>query len=265
MTIGRVAWFPKAEDLTSNPYWELLQHELEALAITFSSSHHSYWMQRRWLLRQRSRVQVLHFHFIQPQYAGQGERASASRLLKFTSNLILARSLGYRLVWTMHDRMPAWPLEPAWVERFARYVMVWSAHEVIVHCEKGRQLLENDFRRRKRIRVLLHPGFRIGFADAAGRLAARRNLPIPEDCFLIAFAGGIRPNKGLKDLLTAFSRLKRDKIMLLVAGKPWPPADYVEELRKLASHDSRVQFMPSMKKAPIGSSLTRRSRKLRCA
>jgi hypothetical protein len=111
-----VAWFPKSADLPGNPYWSRLQVELEALGAEFETSHASYWVGRRWLLTNRRRVQVLHFHFIQPQYVGADDRASYRRLLKFANNLLLARFFGYQIVWTMHDFMPTWPIEPRRVE-----------------------------------------------------------------------------------------------------------------------------------------------------
>ena len=77
----RVAWFPKTSNLKGNPYWELLQRELDALGVAFETSHNSYWMTYRWLWQYRNRVHALHLHVAQSHYAGANERGSFLRLL----------------------------------------------------------------------------------------------------------------------------------------------------------------------------------------
>lgn len=237
------AWFPQTADLAGNPYWPLLQQNLEALGVTLAASHHSYWTQRRWLWQQRRQVQVLHFHFIQPHYAAAA-RASLRRLRKFTLDLLLARQLGYRLVWTLHDFLPTWPLPPAWVERLARRIMAALAHDVIVHCEEGRRLLAQAFGRCRRVWTLPHPPFVEQLTPAVSRPAARAQLGLPAEAFVIGFVGGIRPNKGVEQLLAAFAQLGEERAWLLVAGRPWPPESYLTALRAQAAALPRVIFHP---------------------
>lgn len=239
----RVAWFPKAADLAGNPYWPRLQAELEALGVEFETSHASYWTARRWLLEHRRTVDVVHFHFIQPQYVGPGERASLRRLLKFTSDLLLARLLGYRIVWTVHDLMPTWPKEPAWVERLARYAIAWLAHDVIVHCQEARCLLRQTFGRSWRVHVLPLPSYTDVHPNDVTQAEARARLGLPQECRVIGFIGGIRPNKGLEDLIAAFVQANASDALLLIAGRPWPPQSYVDEVRQLAqAHPSIMLY-----------------------
>ena len=240
----RVAWFPKTADLAGNPYWPRLQAELEALGVEFETSHASCWTARRWLLDHRKSVDVLHFHFVQPQYMGSDERASLQRLLKFTSDLLLARLLGYRIVWTVHDLMPTWPKEPRWVERLARYVIAWLAHDVIVHCQEARRLLRSYFGRTWRVWVLPLPSYADVHPNDVSAAEARQRLQIDSDRFVIAFLGGIRPNKGLEDLIAAFARLPDPQAVLLIAGRPWPPEEYVQHIQHLTRADRRIVFNP---------------------
>jgi len=236
----RIAWFPKATDLAGNPYWPLLQQELEALGVEFESSHNSFWLSGAWLWRNRRRVQVLHFHFIQSHYAVSEERVSLRRLFKFAAYLVLARLLGYRLIWTMHDLMPTWPKEPYWIERLARYGIAWLSHDVIVHCKEAQRLLAHEFRRRHRIWVFPLPSYVEVHPNTITQSEARRWLGISPERFLIGFIGGIRPNKGLEELLIAFEHLDSSEAMLLVAGKPWPPVDYVEIITARCAEDTRI-------------------------
>jgi glycosyltransferase involved in cell wall biosynthesis len=236
----KVAWFPKSEDLVENPYWERLQAELQSLGVKFETSHASYWTQRRWLLANRGRIQVLHFHFIQPHYISAEDRASLRRLLKFTTDLVLARVLGYHIVWTVHDLMPTWSKEPQWVERLARYIIAWLAHDVIVHCQEAKRLLAQHFRRGWRIHVLPLPSYADMHPNDISVTEARGRLQIEPDRFVAAFVGGIRANKGLKELIDAFSQFDDPRAVLLIAGRLWPPDSYVEKIKSMAQDDNRI-------------------------
>lgn len=239
----RVAWFPKAVDLAGNPYWARLQCELKALGVEFEISHNSYWTQRRWLLKNRGKVKVLHFHFIQPHYVGHkgtNERALLSRLLKFAADLVLARLLGYRIVWTMHDLMPTWPREPQWVELFARYIIAWLADDVIVHCQAAKHLLAQRFHRSLRVHVFPHPNYSDAYPHELSTARAREQLQIENESFVVASIGGIRPNKGLEELITAFTKIDDPQAVLLIAGRPYPPEKYVRQIEELSSRESRI-------------------------
>jgi glycosyltransferase involved in cell wall biosynthesis len=236
----KVAWFPKSENLVRNPYWERLQATLQALGVEFETSHDSYWTQRRWLLANRGHIQVLHFHFIQPHYIANEDRASLRRLFKFTADLLLARMLGYRIVWTVHDLMPTWPKEPQWVERLARYIIAWLAHDVIVHCQEAKRLLAQRLRRGWRVHVLPLPSYTGMHPNNISAAVARQRLQIEPDRFVVAFVGGIRPNKGLEELIDAFSQFDDPRAVLLIAGRPWPPNNYIEQIKSMSKDDNRI-------------------------
>lgn len=238
----RVAWFPQTKNLTGNPYWELLQHNLESLGVQFETSHNGCWMARRWLWSHRKQVKVLHFHFIQPQYVGSDGRVLFYRLRKFAEYLILARLLGYRVVWTMHDLMPTWPIEPRWMERVARYVIAWLANDIITHCEEARRLLAKQFRRSRNVWTFPHPSYVDAYPNVTSRLEARKRLGIEPHCFVVTFLGGIRPNKGIEQLIAAFIQVSNPEARLIIAGRPWPPENYIEEICDLAGLDSRIHL-----------------------
>ena len=236
----RVAWFPKTSELSGNPYWIRLQEVLEAEGVEFETSHSSFWLTRRWLLDNRRDVAVLHFHFIQPQYTGSNNRVSPRRLFKFISDLILARLLGYHLVWTLHDLMPTWPKEPQWLESLARVAMAMLAQDVIVHCREAQRLLALNFRRSWGVTVLPLPSYLDEYPNDISPTEARSRLQIIPDRFVYAFIGGIRPNKGLEELIKAFSQIEDPQALLLIAGKTWPPDEYIKSLENLASGDGRI-------------------------
>jgi len=238
----RVAWFPQSKYLEGNPYWELLQKNLEKLGIEFDISLSGFYLAKRWLWSHRKRVDVLHFHFIQFQYSGESNRVSFKRMRWFAENLLLARLLGYRIVWTVHDLLPTWEIEPKWGEYLARLIIAHLSHGVIVHCSMARQLVAERFKRRTNVFVIPHPSFIGRYQDYFTREHARKQLGLNEEIVLLFF-GGIRPNKGIERLINSFNDFQEDNLVLIIAGRTWPPASYLEEITSLAKQDPRVHLI----------------------
>ena len=240
----RVAWFPKSMDLAGNPYWPRLQQELEALGVEFETSHSSNGIGRRWLWHNRRRVGILHFHYVQQFYAYEGTQARLRWVLRFARNLLLARAWGYRTVFTLHNLAPTYPLQPRWVDHWGHWVAANLTDCVIVHCRYARAALARRFRRRRDVQIIPHPHFVGIYPDDLPVGEARARLCLSADETAFVFLGGIRPNKGLETLCTAFRSLPGSNLHLIIAGKPWSPPGYVEQLKQLAEDDGRIRLIP---------------------
>lgn len=240
----RVAWFPKLP--SGNPYWKLLHKHLEALGVVFETSNNGYWISGRWLWRNRSRVQVLHFHWIQSHYAGPGNTVSFRRLFKFIGYLSFARLLGYRIIWTLHDLTPTWPLHPEWGDWLAGWIVAQFANAVIVHCEMAKKLLGKIYHRHRNVFIAQHPHYIGYYPNNMDQATARKKLGLCPNAYVILFFGGIRPNKGLEDLIDAFETLKDEysNCLLLIVGKPWKPQSYIEYLHDRVRKIPRISFVP---------------------
>ena len=70
-------------------------------------------------------------------------------------------------------------------------------------------------------------------------------MKLRQEDIVLGFIGGIRPNKGLRTLVRAFKEVNNPNLRLIIAGKPWPPEDYLESLRSLSSSDKRIHIYPS--------------------
>ena len=237
-----VAWFPKTDSLDGNPYWSQLAAELSPIGIEFSEDHHSYWMTRKWLWQNRHSVKILHFHFLQPFYANEHETASVKRLLRFLADLILAKLLGYKIIWTVHDLMPPWPKKPAWVEHWARWAMVKIADGLIVHCQAAVDSVESHFGRNPNIHIIPLPSYASVHPNKITRSQAREALQLTDNQFVITFVGGIRPNKGIEDLIEAFKLWQCEDAVLLIAGRPFPPEKYIQQLQLISKSDKSIHL-----------------------
>jgi glycosyltransferase involved in cell wall biosynthesis len=225
--------------MKENPYWPILADALAARGVSLAPEAEGV-LGLRWLLANRGRVRVVHLHFIQELYAYRGSHARLRWVFRFIRNLIAARLLGYRVVFTLHNLTPTWPLQPRWVDDLGHQAAVWLSHAVIVQCETARDLLVAQYGRRHGVRVVPHPHYVGAYANTVARDEARSKLSLRPEHLVFAFFGGIRPNKGVTDLLQAFSAVPGENLRLVIAGKPWPPTSYMEEVRALAASDSRV-------------------------
>ena len=92
-----------------NPYLDLLYGALEREGVPFEPNAR---LTAGWLVGARRRVRWLHIHWPQSLYRfSRGPRPlrgaiSWLKLGVFSARLALARALGYRLVWTIHQVLP---------------------------------------------------------------------------------------------------------------------------------------------------------------
>src|SRR5689334_3014130 len=86
-----------------NPYLDILYRHLEQEGIRYVRSGH---FGKEWLFANRGHVDWIHIHW--PGYVYSDGKGGAS-LLKagvYAAKLWLARILGYRIVWTLHNLYP---------------------------------------------------------------------------------------------------------------------------------------------------------------
>jgi beta-1,4-mannosyltransferase len=239
--VTTAAHFPLLGELSANPYWALLAQGLEEAGVT-SVEEAGRVFGRRWLLRNRGRIHVLHFHYVQQFYAYEHTHARTRWVLRLGLNLLLARLLGYRTVFTLHNLTPTYPLAPAWVDGLGHRLVIWLVNGVIVHCQEAAEALSRRYGRRRGAHLVTHPSFIGVYPAAAGRQAARARLGLRPEQTVFLFFGGLRPNKGLEHLVRTFRRLPGEDLVLLIAGKPQPPAGLFAELEELARGDPRVRL-----------------------
>lgn len=240
--VKQVVFFPSVKYLARNPYWPLLSRSLVDNGCGFDEDSEASF-QMRWLVKKRGKVKILHFHFIQQFYSYELTHARLRWVLRMIRNLLAARVLGYRIIFTLHNLTPTYPLLPLWVDYLGHRAMFQLADDVIVHCQKARDASINLYGRKKNIHVLEHPNFIGIFPNNISREDARKRLEIPESSFVFLFFGGIRPNKGLENLILTFRRLDHKNDRLIIAGSQEGDQEYSDSLRSIISIDNRILYL----------------------
>lgn len=234
-----IASYPDLDRLKANPYWGILQDDIQRQGYT-SVSGASF--QLSWLWANRKIIHILHFHYVHPFYEYELHFARLRWVLRFGRNLLAAKILGYKRVFTLHDLTPTFPLKPEWVNILGHKLIIWLADRVIVHCETARALLASHYHRTKNVIVVPHPSFEGVYPNVLSKKEAREKIGLAEKNFVFTFFGGIRPNKGLEQLIQAFKRLTDPDLRLIVAGAPFPPDEYIQTLRILGGREKRIRL-----------------------
>ncbi|MBM4043632.1 MAG: glycosyltransferase [Planctomycetes bacterium] len=205
-----VAPFPAA--LAANPYCTLLYRGIEQAGARIVRDGQ---LDTQWLRRHRGAVDVLHFHWIDSHYQHwRGGPFSLLTLAKFAHKLFLARSLGYKIVWTMHNFAPHDSKSPL-ADGLARWLMLHLG-SVVVHCQYAKSLIANGNGRS--VSVIPHGNYMGWHPNQVTKEEARKRLGLPSDAKVFLTFGLMRGYKGHTRLVNDFKRLGRDDAHLLVVG-----------------------------------------------
>lgn len=182
-------------------------------------------------------------HYIQGHYVVDSTHARFRWVIRFARNILIARALGYRVVWTVHDESPAFPLRPKWVEDLAYLLVARLSHSVIVHCEYARSMIRERYGRTYDVATVSHPSLVGVYSTDVTPALARSRMGLDDRDIVFLCFGQIRPNKGIERLLMAFSRLDSPHLKLVVAGAPGPDIAYVRKLERIAQTDPRILYL----------------------
>jgi glycosyltransferase involved in cell wall biosynthesis len=228
------------DDERVNPYGGLLARALAPRGVALEPG----WrLDPEWVRAQHGRVQVLHMNWLHRFYSDPDADVRRQRFRQFLAGLVLARRLGMRLVWTMHNLYPH-EQHDRLLDRRMRRLVCLLAHAVIAHCRHAVDLLAQHFGRRRDVFVIPHGHFIDVYPNTIGRRAARRALGLPDDAFVYVFFGNIRAYKGVEHLLEVFSALRGDHVRLVIAGRLHPNYRGPLEAQSGSRLDPRIVFRP---------------------
>ena len=146
----------------------------------------------------------MHLNWPSYMYSADDAGESVRECAALIGHLARARSLGYRVVWTVHNLYPHERPHPG-LDRLARLAITQLATALIVHCEYGRAQVLDHFHRTRGIFTIPHGHFIDAYENKVSRVEARRELGITPDGFVYLFFGNVKRYKGVEHLLEVFS------------------------------------------------------------
>jgi glycosyltransferase involved in cell wall biosynthesis len=229
-------------DYPCNPYAGLLARALEKRDIHLELG--DYALDQEWLRVHRTDYEVLHLNWLHHFYRRENLETTVQCYTRFAENLNFARSLGYRIVWTMHNLYPHERPFPE-VDHLARLLVCQLADAVIAHCEYAAGLARRLFYRSGTLRVIPHGNFIDAYPNVVSREEARRRLDIPETKFVYLFFGNARAYKGIERLMETFRAVaEEDAVLVLMTRWGLNPA-YGKEIEGQAGQDGRIRIFTS--------------------
>jgi glycosyltransferase involved in cell wall biosynthesis len=228
---------PRIED---NPYLALLARALgdAGVEVTLVPGPGL-----RWALTHGRRLDVLHLHWPEHLVRRRGSRTprvmEAMRAVRLAAALALLRSLGVRVVWTVHNARPHESPRPRFDALVYRMVATLASC-LVVHSRHAAAVTSKLLGKRKRTVVMPHGNY-VGWYPPAtrDRRDFRRELGIPDDAYLFLLFGQVRGYKNVPGVVEALLEIDDERVRLLIAGKP-VPAELGPQVEAAAARDDRV-------------------------
>ena len=225
-----------------NPYAGLLALALEKLDIHLELGKYAF--ERDWLEKNRTDFDVLHLNWLHHFYKADDLTSAVKRYTRFAENLLFARSLGYRIIWTVHNLFPHERPYPE-LDRLANLTVSQVAHEVIAHCEYAADLMRKMYFRTENLYVIPHGHYIDLFPNEVSRREARKQLQLPEQAFVYLFFGNARVYKGIERLIEAFRKVAEEDALLVLMLRLSVNPHYVDEIKAITAQDKRIRIFTS--------------------
>ncbi len=238
----RVATLPRLGGM--NPYQRLLYEHLRPLGFELVSGAR---LQVSWLWAAKPDVDLIHIHWPQALYTYAGRPKflrpvlSWLKLAVFALRLRVARRLGYRIAWTIHQVYPH-DRAPSVRDRLAARSLARAADVLIAHDDTTAESAHRELGTPvSRIAVIAHGSYVGIYPPGRSRQDVRRELGVPDSAFTFLVFGELRAHKEVARVLAAFGTAQARDLALVVAGMP-KDAETISALEQHASDDGRIRL-----------------------
>jgi beta-1,4-mannosyltransferase len=239
----RISSFPNP--FPGNPYLTLFYDHLRENGIDYVRSDH---FGQSWLREMRGEIDYLHFHWPSFDYSNAAGRRSVVAMTRFVAMMRLARLLGYKLIWTMHNLYPH-ERQSAAVEWLCRFAFVQNVDLVFVNFPAAKDDLWRHFRRRRGVHIVPHGNYVPLYSRPPDRAAARRELGIEPDAYMFLVFGQVRPYKGADIAARALARVSDPACRVYIVGQHKDEA-HSQDLREVAARDPRIRLLLTPENVP---------------
>ena len=218
----------------TNPYGNLLADGLARVGVevTYVDRHGEAWIREH-----ADDFDLMHWHWPAHEYHRATTAETQAAMEAFVCELRLARDLGWRLVWTVHNLYPH-DRKYHDINREFRFRLVELSTALIAHCDLAAEAVSAEFHPRVPIHVIPHGNFIDVLSATVTRADERAALGIPPDAFVYGFIGNLLPYKGLENLIDTFRAVDSGEAWMLISGGV--QAEYRSHLRAYLADHPRI-------------------------
>jgi glycosyltransferase involved in cell wall biosynthesis len=227
-----------------NSYQRLLYEQLYKRGITLASA----WpLSIGWLRRHRGSGTIVHVHWPAVAYAPDPRPAGLRGrwqlwlgVARFGVWLTVARALGYRIVWTVHEVLP--PDSPGRAHRVAAGWLARASHTLIVHDRATMDGARRLPTAAGKLVLIPHASYIGVYPRGRPGGQVRSELGLGKARFVFLYFGMLRPYKQVPLLLEAFARTREalPDAGLVIAGEPRDEG-LARDIERAAADDPRIK------------------------
>ncbi|WP_413171242.1 glycosyltransferase family 4 protein [Anabaena azotica] len=230
-----------------NPYQTLLKRALEdeQVMVDFPKGYRRILPISRSILSQSIKINILHIHWINPYLKGENLFVFSVYSLKFLLDILIARMLGVKIIWTIHNRV-SHESKFIKIELWVRQALSRIVHSMIIHNQSYLSEIASDLKiSEKRFSIISYGNFKGIYDCKISKDVSRNYLQIDKFKRVFLHQGNLRPYKGTEQLITAWRQWEenaKDSILIIV-GQPLND-DYAEKLKKDIDLTKSIIFIP---------------------
>lgn len=197
-----------------------------------------------WLRLLVAKVDVVHLHWPDLTFlSGVRRYRIVARLVFFFAFLRVARLRGTRLIWTAHNVTSHEERGTAFLRNWYRRLLTGNLDAIVCLSEEGVTAMRRSYPELAAVPAYVtpHGHYRHDYDFSATRAEARAELGLDPDARLVVSVGQIRPYKNVPTLIERFREREHDGTLLAVAGNParGPLRGVIEEA---AAGDERIRL-----------------------
>jgi len=226
---------------STNRYQELLASALEqrGIRVRFPEQLGGRRPVLRALLSRQ--FDVLHLDWIHPYVTAETLPKSLLKSTIFVLKLLLARLLGCRIVWTVHN-VTGHDARFGSLERTVSGLVAALAHGLVVHFPAAEQIVRSSFRVSPAKEVYVaHHGHYIDVYPRGSANQGEETQRAPSPPLMVLTFGLVRPYKRIEELMMALRMLKGNDVHIRVRGMA-SDEEYAAELACLGRDDNRIDL-----------------------
>lgn len=252
ISAGRVEtddWYPPRMNVLflpyydDNPYQDELSRGLEQQGVHVVTGDYTEPLPVLQAVAEHGLPDVIHLHWAHSLLVTKDRTTSLLLALRLFLELAVARAMGVRIVWTVHNRLQHDRRFPRLEARLRGY-LARVCDDIIVHGYAARQAVMDTYglapNHAESIHVVPHGSYVDCYENTSTRQSAREELGVDPDATVFLFFGNIRPYKNVPALVRAFRELEDDDARLLVVGRPPDEDEARRELVEACDRDDRV-------------------------
>lgn len=225
---------PAFSNRETNPYNFLLYSRLQGLGNVVNER-----ISWKGLLK----AKICHFHWPESFLNHESLIGSGLRAVQLILIVLLAKTMGLRLVWTVHNLKPHERRHPIMTKWFYTFFPK-LCDGLIFLSQFTKEKAEEDIPSVRGIpsRVVLHGHYRDVYPASKSREIAKVELGLDPDKKLVLFFGMIRRYKNVPGLIRCFKNMNDSEWRLLVAGSVVNDASLEYEIRSIASDHQNISL-----------------------